>query len=270
MENSLMHIDEHNPIDESLDELNKTYKHAYVGVPKGHFALSENFYGTMKSFKKIYKNHADKQLHKLPVVLYMHGSKGLRKGELYMRYIVEEIGALFVAPHSFKIKNRPTYVSPAPAEAYNTVFALRIAELEYALKKLQKLPFVDLENLFLMGNSEGGLVAAIYKSDVFKGRIVTAFSCESSYFFENFALGAKKDEPFLNIIGTEDEYFSKESQFNTHHEVEGHGVIALQSNPYAKVVILAQTGHDITQNIYVKDEITSFLKLWSKPKASLP
>jgi hypothetical protein len=117
-----------------------------------------------------------------------------------------------------------------------------------------------------MGNSEGALAAAAYTGKEFKGRVVVAYSCENGYYSKNFKIGAKKNEPFLNIIGTQDEYFSKNSQPNKNYEVQGHCTKALKKFPYAKVVILPQTRHDITKNIYVKNEITNFLKFWSKEK----
>ena len=115
-----------------------------------------------------------------------------------------------------------------------------------------------------MGNSEGGLAAAIFKSKKFAGRIVTAFSCESSYFYNNFKLGSKKDEPFLNIIGTHDEFFAKGTALNKEYKVKGHGIDKLRTYSNAKVVILPKAKHDLTTNVYVKDEILSFLRLWRR------
>jgi hypothetical protein len=115
-----------------------------------------------------------------------------------------------------------------------------------------------------MGNSEGGLAVAIYKASSFNGRIVTAFSCESSYFYKNFKLGSKKDKPFLNIIGTHDEFFAKGTVLNKKYKVKGNGIERLKNYKNAKVVILPKAKHDLTTNIYVKDEILNFLKLWSR------
>jgi hypothetical protein len=77
-------------------------------------------------------------------------------------------------------------------------------------------------------------------------------------------LGSRKDEPFLNIIGTHDEFFAKKSSLNKAYKVKGHGIDKLKNYKNAKVVILPKAKHDLTTNIYVKDEILSFLKLWSR------
>ena len=247
---------------DKYENIQDTHKHAYVGFPKGFGGIKKSFYGTYKEFKR---KHPEVQADKAySTLLYMHGSSGLYKGDLYRKFIVEELGFVFFAPDSYRIKNRPTYQSPTSLKKYMKVHRVRIAEIQYNYEKLIQLDYVDNDNVFLMGNSEGGLAAAIFKSTKFKGRIITAFSCESSYFYKNFKLGSQKDEPFLNIIGTHDQFFAKESSLNKEYKVKGHGIDKLKNYENAKVVILTKTKHDLTTNIYVKDEILTFLKLWSR------
>ncbi len=244
------------------DNFKDTYKYAYIGIPKGFGGLKKPYYGMLNKFKKKYPNF--KIESRISTVLFMHGSIGLKKGKTYRKWIVEEAGFIFFAPNSFKIQNRPTYISPAKVSSYEKVHRVRQAEIHYNLKKLKNISFIDDKHIFLMGNSEGGLAAAAYKGREFKGRIVTAYSCENGYYSSDFKLGAKKTEPFLNIIGTHDEYFANSSKTNKNYHVEGHCTKALRKHKNAKVILLPQTKHDITQNIYVKEEIVSFLKLWSK------
>ncbi len=239
-----------------------TYTYAYVGFPKGFGGIEEPFYGTFDAFNKKYPDLEVERAY--PTLLYMHGSSGLYRGEVYRKYVVEELGFVFFAPNSYKIKNRPTYRSPTKLKNYTKVHNVRVTEIAFNHKKLKKLPYIDNKNIFLMGNSEGGLAVAIYKPSSFRGRIVTAFSCESSYFYKNFKLASKKSKPLLNIIGTHDEFFAKKSKFNTKYKVSGNGIEKLKNHKNAKVVILPKAKHDLTQNIYVKDEILSFLRLWRR------
>ncbi len=248
------------------DNFENTYTHAYVGFPKGFGGIKEPFYGTFYEFNKKYPDLDVRKKYK--TLLYIHGSSGLYKGDVYRKYIVEELEFIFFAPDSYQIKNRPTYNTPAKTSAYTKVHKIRVAEIDYNHKKLKKLNFVDNDNIFLMGNSEGGLAVAIFKASSFRGRIVTAFSCESSYFYKNFKLGSKKDKPFLNIIGTHDEYFAKGTTLNKKYKVKGNGIEKLKNYENAKVVILPKAKHNLTSNIYVKDEILNFLKLWSRESNS--
>lgn len=246
----------------TYDNFSHSYEYAFIGIPKGYGGLKKPYYGTLKKFKKAYPNFTFKE--KLPTLFYMHGSIGLTKGKIFRKYIVEDANFIFFAPNSFKVRNRPTYKSPSTIEKYQAVHKFRQAEIYYNLEKLKNVRFIDCNNMFLMGNSEGGLAAAYYKGKEFKARIVTAFSCEEAYYSQNFTIGAKKKDPFLNIIGTQDEYFSNDSETNKHYEVDGHGTQALLKFKKAKVIILPQTKHDLTLNPYVKEDIVNFLKFWSK------
>ena len=244
------------------EDIEETYNYAFVGFPKGFGGIKKPFYGTYDEFKKKYPKI--KVSKEYSTVLYMHGSSGLYRGEVYRNYIVEELGFIFFAPNSHKIKNRPIYQSPTKLKEYIKVHKVRVAEIDYNYRKLKQNSFINKKNIFLMGNSEGGLAAAIFKSNKFRGRIVTAFSCESSYFYKNFKLGSKKSEPFLNIIGTDDEFFAKDTKLNKNYKVTGNGIEKLKNFENAKVVILPKAKHDLTLNIYLKDEILSFLRLWSR------
>lgn len=243
------------------DNFKDTYKYAYIGIPKGLGGLQKPFYGQFNKFLKLYPKFLPQ--NRLPCVLFMHGSKGLNKAETYRKWLVEA-GFIFFAPNSFKIENRPTYKNPDKKASYEKVHKIRQAEIFYNIKKLKDLEFIDKNNIFLMGNSEGGLAAAAYKGREFRGRIVTAYSCENGYYSKDFKIGAKKSDPFLNIIGTNDEFFSKNSIPNKEYKVQGHCTKALREHKNAKVILLPLTKHDITQNIYVKSDIINFLKLWSK------
>lgn len=238
-----------------------TYKYAFIGIPKGFGGLKKPYFGTLNKFKKKYPDFSAKE--KISTILFIHGSKGLGKGEAYRKWIVEA-GFIFFAPNSFKVENRPTYTTPAKLKDYEKVHKLRQDEIQFNLKKLKNISFIDKKHLFLMGNSEGGLAAAAYKGRAFKGRIITAYSCENGYYSKDFKLGVKKCEPFLNIIGTQDEYFGKDSKPNKKHKVSGNCTQALLKYRKAKVVLLPQTKHDITTNIYVKEDIVSFLNYWSR------
>lgn len=243
-------------------DFKNSFKYAYIGIPKGVGGLEKCYFGTLDRFKKLYPDFQCEK--KVPTLLFMHGSGGLKKGATYRKWIVTHNKFIFFAPNSFKIKNRPYYQTPAPLKDYEKVHDFRQAEIYYNLEKLESLRFIDMNHLFLFGNSEGGLAAAAFKGRVFKGRIITAYSCEDSYYSKDFKLGVSKKEPVLNIIGTHDQFFSNNSKPTKGRKVDGHCTKALSKHPKAKVILLPQTKHDITLNPYVKYEIIGFFKMWSK------
>jgi hypothetical protein len=244
-------------------DFKNSFLDAYIGIPQGIGGLEKCYFGTLRRFRKLYPHfHCNT---KTPTVFFMHGSAGLKKGATYRKWIVTFNKFIFFAPNSMKISNRPCYTNPATHKEYEKVHNFRQAEIYYNLKHMEELSFIDTDNLFLMGNSEGGLAVAIFKDRIFKGRIITAYSCENGYYSKDFKLGISKKEPVLNIIGTHDEYFAKDAKTTKKYdEVEGHCTKALFKYPKAKVTLLPKTKHDITLNPYVKYEVISFLKLWSK------
>lgn len=235
-----------------------TYKKGFIGIPKNFSNNNEAMILTLEEFKekfseaKITKNY--------PTLFYMHGSAGFSYGKQYCKALIDE-GFIFFAPNSYELKNRPTYKTPTKIKNYEEVHKVRVAEVFYNINRLKEFSFINKENIFLMGSSEGALAAAKYKGKEFKGRIVVAYACENGYYSRDFKIGAKKKDPFLNIIGTHDQYFSKYSKYED-KKVNGHCAMALLEYKNAKVVLLPKTKHNVIENPYTIYEVVNFLKFW--------
>ena len=106
---------------------------------------------------------------------------------------------------------------------YERVYFSRKMELNYFVDKVlwpNKEQHFGKKKLFLLGNSEGGMVAARYyhanMESLLAGRIIFAWSCEYNYFLscrENAAIGeghANQDTPVLNMIARKDNFFGEE------------------------------------------------------------
>jgi predicted peptidase len=261
-----------NDIIKKYNNFNEVFDKAYIGIPKGYGGIKNTFVGYLDEFIKKYPHF--KSDFKIPTVLYMHGSGDFVRGDTYRDWITNDMKFAFISPRSHILKNRPTYISPAPKKQYKKVHRLRQAEIKYALKRMKKLNWIDKKNLFLIGNSEGALAAGIYPGDEFKARVILAWSCEDGYYSDNTHIGSSKEEPILSIIGTEDEYFGVNSEFvnRKKHKINGHCIEALLEHENSKVVVLPKTKHNLTDNPYTKYEILNFLKFWSQEKyqISLP
>ena len=57
------------------------------------------------------------------------------------------------------------------------VYQARLAEIDYALAQLRKLPWIDNNNLILFGHSEGGVAASRYTGLAFDGVVITSAGC---------------------------------------------------------------------------------------------
>jgi len=235
---------------------------AAIGVPKIDKNMSEPYFGTLKSFLKKYPN-IDLSKYNNKIIIYMEGSKGFTKGKTYMRWVVLESNCIFIAPNSFKVKNRPIYSNKDNLYAYMNVHKFRQAELTYNLKIFKDKNIFNLGSTFLMGNSEGAVAAGIYKGFEFKARILLAWNCENGYYISHLKIGAKKNIPILNIIGLKDEYFGRHSDMNKEYDIEGNCSKKLELYSNAKIVLLPKVKHNLLNNTYVKDEIIAFINKWS-------
>jgi predicted esterase len=242
-----------------------SFNRAFIGIPKGVLGIAEPFYGTYdKALIKIpnLKNYTKK----LTTVVYMQGSNRFNSGKTFRKWITEA-GYIFFAPNTHTSRDRPTYSSPVPKSIYEEVHAYRQAEIDLFVKRVKELPFIDKNSIFLMGYSEGALATARYSGDEFIGRIVLGWSCEAGYYTDYPKVGAKEGDPFLNIIGRDDQYFGKQNPWSSAYKNEGHCGDALFKFTNAKVVILPNIGHNLLKSPFLKDEILNFIKSFKDIRA---
>ena len=109
-----------------------------------------------------------------PVMIYLHGCDGLywNNGPSAFRELAGR-GYVIIAPDSFARDYRPEQCG----SQNNWTAAARFGEIRHARAQLQQLPWVDQENVFLAGGSEGGYYAGAYAGKGFRGRIVMSAPC---------------------------------------------------------------------------------------------
>jgi pimeloyl-ACP methyl ester carboxylesterase len=196
----------------------------------------------------------------------MQGYKSFRLGSKIRKWVTEA-GYIFFAPNSYALEDRPTYNIVAPHNFLEKIHEFNLAEIDLFVKKLDELSFIDRDKMFLVGYSEGGVATARYSGVEFLGRVVLGWSCEANFFTNYPQIGAQLDDPFLNIIGRDDELFGKQSPLNRGYRVTGNCADALFKFTNAKVVILPNTTHNLLKNPFLKDEILNFLNRYKDIKS---
>lgn len=239
-----------------------SFEQAFIGLPKDFAGLSEPFYGTLAEAKEKIPT-LNELTATYPTVLYMQGSGSFSKGPTFREWITADAGWVFFAPNTHVSSQRPKYSSPVPKKVYEEIHRYRQAEIDQFVKRLDELPFVDKNRLFLMGNSEGAFAAARYAGKEFVGRLILSWTCEPGYYTDFPKVGAKyKTDPVLNIVGRDDVYFGKDSPFNNQYNNKGHCGDALLRYKHAKVVLLPNTGHNVMANPFTKGEVLGFLEMF--------
>ena len=143
-----------------------------------------------------------------PTVIYMHGAGGLSRSAYGDIDVALEAGVAVIALDSYA-RERPgnpgvdlSYTCPDGTcwTIDRQILAFRTAELAYALERLKQVPWVDQDNVFGWGQSEGVYAIGTYPGAVFKGRIITGNGC---------AWGFRAEEPALAVISRRDPYVAR-------------------------------------------------------------
>lgn len=151
---------------------------------------------------------------RLPTVVYMHGCTGLGSGDEAFLHRLAEHGYAVIAPDSMARRYRPWQCDPkTQTGGHNTfVYDFRQAEIDYALNRMPALTWVDQKDLFLIGASEGGVAAALYRGNDFKARVIAQWTCHGGPLIRG--LSAPEDEPVLAVVHKNDPWYDSDHTVN--------------------------------------------------------
>lgn len=136
---------------------------------------------------------------KVPVVLYLHGCSGFtQQADIYRDLLISEGYAVF-APDSFQRPGRKKCRDQGPLRDR---VLLRSEEVEYALKEIRKLTWVDQEHVILMGFSEGGNTTDSWSKPGFAAHIILGSACT----LVGGVPAAPAGVPVLAIVGEKDRF----------------------------------------------------------------
>ena len=143
-----------------------------------------------------------------PTVIYLHGCAGLGRISHDAAKLLAETGYAVIMPDSFAREHKPKSCDPARVVGglHRGVLAWRQAEANQAIRKARRLAWVDPDNVFLWGFSEGGTTAATVTGEPVNARIVEGWTCHAGW-GEYRGLDAPAAEPVLALLGAEDPWF---------------------------------------------------------------
>ena len=187
-------------------------------------------------------------------MVYLHGCTGLRNRDFLKR--LASAGFAVIAPNSFARRHRPLQCDPdSRTGGYNLfVYDFRLAEISYALGRIGELGWVDANNLFLVGASEGGVAAALYRGDEFKARVIAQWTCNGAPIVRGIA--APASEPILAIVHIDDPWYAPE---RTQGQTGDCGQFMAGRPSSRSIVIRGQGGHDVFKEPTNVEAIVAFL-----------
>ena len=228
-----------------------TWTRAFVYLPAALNPFATGVLGGRRDLASIGK--ALDQLQsgpaKYPTVVYLHGCGGFGNSGKTNAGMLAEAGFVVIAPDSFARPGRiktcdgKRHIGIGPKGSYAKTIALRIDELERALERLREFSWVDRNNLFLFGHSQGSNAAAYFDGDVFKARVMTGTRCSRGY-------RAPVDEPALAVSSEGDPWF------------RGRPIKCLDyvGKTKIEVILLEGDAHVVARVREARDRIIGFLK----------
>jgi len=188
---------------------------------------------------------------RLPVVLYAHGCTGI--GDKQFMKMLTRAGYAVIAPDSMARRYRPLQCdSETKTGGFNRfVYDFRLTEISFALDRMARLRWADLNNMFLLGISEGGVAAALYRGDEFRARVIAQWTCTGAPIVHG--IHAPPSEPILAIVRGDDPWYRKNHQ-------QGDCGAHMLSRPGSRSIVLNNgSEHNVLADRQVLRAIVDFL-----------
>ena len=196
---------------------------------------------------------------KAPLMIYLHGCTGLGEGDRAMMREVAQLGMVVIAPNSMARDYRPLQCNPDDQSGgyHYFVYALREAELAFAIYQAEQMPWLKRDQMALMGGSEGAVTAALYRGAEFKVRILLQWTCHGAPYIQGLAAGPK--ERVLALVNYNDPWYQQQRADKQGISQAGHcGDFDRFSHVSSQV--LPYEGHDLLQDAFAKEQIKTFLE----------
>ena len=184
------------------EELARVWESSIVVIPLSNDQFLEITIGNL--------DPAEIQNKKFPVVVLLHGCAGVWKGTYRRMDLFARNGFAVITPVSFARKKYPKScdVKSNTGGLYRAIVNLRKKDVGYTIQKASKLAWVDSDNIFLIGHSEGAIVAATFSDPdtSINARVVESWICSATW-NEYGGINAPADEPVLTLLAENDPWF---------------------------------------------------------------
>lgn len=189
-------------------EIRRTWDAAIVQLPRAEKG------GVRTQMRHLAAAPTDTISGQYPLVIYLHGCDGLGAWSLRYMDMFAGQGYAVIAPASMARTRYPISCNPATNEGglYDGSVRMRAADAEYTIAEARKLPWVDPENIFVVGYSQGGTTTAFLKTPgkpALAGRVIVANTCTNRWPGQRYHAGvnAPESEPVLALLGVRDPWF---------------------------------------------------------------
>jgi dienelactone hydrolase len=184
----------------------------------------------------------------MPVVIYLHGCTGISDHDRRWANQLKKQGYVVVMPNSLSIPGRVQNCDPSSKTTSMRkvpVNKLRPLEAQYAVEQAMSKSWVDKNNIFLMGHSEGGVGVTLVQTDKIKGVVVSGYPCSVGVWLD-------ASIPILAIGWSRDDWFKDRHNYRQCDRYWG-----LRNN--SKLKVLDGTDHNTAENKEFQNAVFDFL-----------
>lgn len=214
----------------------RSWNHGHAYLPGG---------GTLKIHELA---HGPVPEQRLPAVLYLHGCNGIGTHTLKWAEWLRSEGFVVFVPDSFAREYPPQKCQGGRMSSLGDALA-RLSNVHLALDMIRKTPWVDPERVVLMGHSQGGFLAAIWRWGGFRAYIISGWTCthpDSSY-----AGIAASRAPVLAVNFDEDPFYPGPMKGRCLRHFANDG---------SREIILPGTGHGTADSPTAIEGVKRFLR----------
>ena len=181
--------------------MERTWRRALVNLP------GEN--GTVRGWIEDMDTRLRQGAGRFPTVIHLHGCAGLNQASYTIAKTLVAHGYAVIMPDSFAREHKPQSCDPRTLRhsMHRGVIGWRRAEANRAIRGARGLDWVDPDNLFLWGFSEGAIAAATVTGEPVNARVVEGWTCHAGW-SEYKGLQAPEGEPVLALLGANDPWFT--------------------------------------------------------------
>ncbi len=187
-------------------EIRRTWEAALVRIP------GEAKSDVMRATMRVLPAEATHFKRRWPTVIYLHGCSGVWAGTYRRIDFLAAQGYAVIAPASFARRKYPRSCDPVHHRGglYRPTLRMRQEDAGYAVVQAKKLAWVDPNNVFLVGFSQGAITAATFRSDDpdarVNARILEGWTCHAGW-EEYRGVRAPRSEPVLALVAKNDPWF---------------------------------------------------------------
>ena len=241
-------------------ELSLPWLNALVRIPKTNGEISR---GEMKDFLNSDETHNKKY----KTIIYLHGCSGIWSGSAKRIDFFANNGYAVIAPASMARQKYAQSCDTAISKGglYRSVLKIRLIDAEHAVIQAKKLDWVDINNIFLVGHSEGGITTARYspksKAASVTARVIEGWTCNAGW-DEYRGVNSPFNEPILSIVAKYDPWFQAD-------HLRGDCGQFINENMFSKSVVIENDPilskkHGIMHDPKVRKITLDFLKKVTK------